>query len=71
MLQSYLRSHQLVGSTIEALEQGIRKDSDWWYVPARSDHQLPKTYRYYEELTSIENELRENEKIDVLLVPSS
>ena len=60
-----------MGSTIEALEQGIRKGGDWWYVPVRPDHQLHKAYRYYEELTSIENELRENEKIDVLLIPSS
>jgi len=40
-------------------------------VPVRPNHQLPKTYRYYEELTDIENELREKEQVDVLLVPSA
>lgn len=71
LVRSYLQSHQPAGNTIEVLEQDIRKDGDWWYVPVRPDHQLPKTYSYYEELTNIENELRENEQGDVLLVPST
>ncbi len=71
LVRNYLLDHQPVGGTIEVLEQDIRKDGEWWYVPVRPDHQLPKTYRYYEELTDIENQLRENEQIDVLLVPSA
>ena len=71
LVRSYLQSHQPAGNTIEVLEQDIRKDGDWWYVPVRPDHQLPKTSSYYEELTNIENELRENEQGDVLLVPST
>ncbi len=71
LVRSYLQSRQPPGSAIEVLEQDIRKDGDWWYVPVRPNHQLPKTYRYYEELTDIENQLRENEQVDVLLVPSA
>lgn len=71
LVRSYLQSHQPTGNTIEVLEQDIRKDGDWWYVPVRPSQQLPKTYRYYEELTNIENEMREKEQVDVLLVPSA
>ncbi len=71
LVRSCLQSHQPAGNTIEVLEQDIRKDGDWWYVPVRPNHQLPKTYRYYEELTNTENELREKEQVDVLLVPSA
>ena len=71
LVRRYLRDHQPPGSAIEILEQDIRRDGNWWYVPARPAHQLPKTYRYYEELTNIENGLREKEPVDVLLVPSA
>ncbi len=71
LVRSYLQSHQPMGNSIEVLEQDIRRDGDWWYVPVRPSQQLPKTYRYYEELTNIENELREKEQVDVLLVPSA
>ncbi len=71
LVRRYLQDHQPAGNIIEVLEQDIRKDGDWWYVPVRPEHQLPKTYRYYEELTAIENELREKEQVDILLVPSA
>ena len=71
LVRSYPQSHQPAGNTIEVLKKDIRKDSDWWYVLVSRDHQLPKTYRCYEELTNIENEMRKKEQVDVLLVPSA
>jgi hypothetical protein len=55
---------------LEVLDAPIRREGDWWYVPVRPNRPFPKTYQYYEELTDIEEELRENEQLDVFLVPA-
>jgi hypothetical protein len=71
LVQRYLNVHDLSEAPIEVLPQSVRQDGDWWYVPVRPVHQLPKSYRYYEELTEIEAELKDRENIDVLLVPAA
>jgi hypothetical protein len=70
LVRRYLQDHQPAGIALEVLEPSVHKDGDWWYVPVRPCQQLPKTYQYYEELTDIEDELKDKEHIDVLLVPA-
>lgn len=71
LVRQYLQKHPLDNLQIEILTESISRDGNWWYVPVRPDHALPKTYRYYEELTEVESELKQNENVDVLLVPAS
>jgi hypothetical protein len=71
LIREYLDHHRSNGVTIEILERAVRHDGDWWYVPVRPSGQVPKTYRYYEELTDVETELKDKEHIDVLLVPAA
>lgn len=70
LVKQYLQNHQYDNIKIEVVEGPIRKESTWWYVPVRPNHTETRTYRYYEELTVVEDELRENENLDVLLVPA-
>lgn len=67
----YLKSHPFDGLTVEIVEQAVREDGDWWYVPVRPSSQGSITYHYYGVLTDIEGELKQNDHLDVLLVPSA
>ena len=55
---------------IELVEEAVRQEEGWWYVPVRTEQEIKKRYRYYEELTDIETEMKQKEHVDVLLVPS-
>jgi hypothetical protein len=57
--------------TIEIVERLVRNDEGWWYVPIRPTARYPITYVYYGVLTDIEGEIKANEHLDVLLVPSA
>ena len=65
----YLQPHQSDKMATEIVEKAVRMDGDWWYVPIRSTSQEPITYNYFGVLTDIEGELKENDHLDVLLVP--
>lgn len=58
------------GFSIEVMENKAREDGGWWYIPVRTPGDEPRTYEYYTVLTDIEEHLRDNEKVDVLLVPA-
>lgn len=65
-----LRKHQPPGTAVEVLEDEVRRERRWWYVPVRSDAEFPKTYQYYEFLADVEGELQDDQGLDVLLVPA-
>jgi hypothetical protein len=66
-----LHKHQPSGTTMEVLEDEVRRKGDWWYVPVRPDVEFPKTYQYYEFLADVEGELQDDQGLDVLLVPAA
>ncbi len=70
LVKQYLQNHEYDNVKIEVADGRIHKESTWWYVPVRSNQPEMRTYRYYDELTVVEDELRENENLDVLLVPA-
>ncbi len=70
-VKRHLAERQLEGITISIIEQGVRNDQNWWYVPVRADREPRKTYEYYEALAEIEDDLKSKEKLDVLLVPAA
>lgn len=71
LVRRYAEAEEPQDLRIEVLDAGVRPDGDgWWYVPVRTLPDLPKRYRYYEKLADIEEHLREQEKVDVLLVPA-
>jgi hypothetical protein len=72
LVRQYLndRFNDRFGS-IEVLDRGIRQEDHLWHVPIRLNDQTKKTYQYYGDLTELEDELRENEHLEVLLVPAA
>ena len=61
------------GLTFEIIDDGVRQDSDWWYVPviaSRNGKDIPRelTINIY---ANIEIELEENKDLTVLFVPAA
>jgi hypothetical protein len=61
------------GLTFEIIDDGVRQDSDWWYVPviaSRNGKDVPRelTINIY---ANIETELEENNDLTVLFVPAA
>lgn len=61
------------GLTFEIIDDGVRQDSDWWYVPviaSRNGKDVPRelTINIY---ANIETELEENKDLTVLFVPAA
>ncbi len=56
---------------IEVPGAGVRPGGGGWYVPVRAPVHPPKRYPYYEKPADIEEHLRANENLDVLLVPAA
>ena len=70
LVRRYAEAEEPQELRIEVLEAGVRPDGDGWYVPVRALVDLPKRYPYYEKLADIEEHLRQDENLDVLLVPA-
>ena len=69
-VRELLRANPPKGFSIEVVEGSAREDGGWWYIPVRTGENEPRTYEYYTVLTDIEEHLRRNENLDVLLVPA-
>lgn len=69
-VRRYIKDCHPGGLTLEVVEQGIRKEEYWWYVPVRPNVEPVKRYEYYEALADVEEALDENENLTVFLVPT-
>ena len=56
---------------IEILDEGVRSENEWWYVPVKRKSDLPKTYEYYDLLATLEERLDEEKNLNVLFVPTA
>ncbi|NCO43867.1 MAG: hypothetical protein COY42_12480 [Armatimonadetes bacterium CG_4_10_14_0_8_um_filter_66_14] len=65
-----LKQHQHNQWVIDVLEEGVRRDGSWWYVPVcpNTDH---RSSCYYDILSDVEGELQDKRGLDVLLIPAS
>ncbi len=70
-VRKYIKDCHPSGLTLEVVEEGIRKEKYWWYVPVQSSKEPPKLFEYYEALAEVECELEDNENLTVFLVPTS
>jgi len=69
-VRMYIKDCHPGGASLEVIEQGIRKEEYWWYVPVRPSVEPVKRYEYYEALADVEEALEENENLTVFLVPT-
>lgn len=65
----YLKDCHPEGINLEVIEQGVRREDFWWYVPVRPSLEPDKRSAYYEALAEVEGELEEKEKLTVFLAP--
>ena len=69
LVREYLRPHQPRDYQLEVIEEGSRKDDDWWYVLVRPNREDVRPYDYYSRLAEAEVTLRDEKGLNVLLVP--
>ena len=59
----------------EIQEDRMRRDQDeegdFWYLAVQLRNEPPRRYEYYDELTAVENQLKEKEHLSVLLIPTN
>ena len=66
----YLDRHRPEGVPIEVVDRGVHEDHGFWYVPVRMTEELRRRWHYYDELADAEIEIKDNEHLDVLFVPT-
>ena len=70
MAQRHLENYKPSGVSIEVVTENIRDDAGFWYIPVRLMGELPRRYRYYEDLAGAEEEILNEESLNVLFVPT-
>lgn len=55
---------------VSVVEDAIRREDDWWYVPVTPDRAGVRAHEYAEFLTEVENDLRDRVGLKVLLIPT-
>ena len=58
------------GLSLHVVQDGVRLDNSWWYVPVWSAGPTLRTHVYHAVLADIEQEIAESEGLNVLLIPT-
>ncbi|HEY8746413.1 MAG TPA: hypothetical protein VIM11_00455 [Tepidisphaeraceae bacterium] len=69
LVRRYLQPHQPNDYRLDVLVDGIKKDDDWWYVLVRPSRDDVPPYDYYSRLAEAEVSMRDEEDLNILLVP--
>lgn len=70
-VRKHIARYRPGGASLEVVDAGVRKKPYWWEVPIRPSREPKKLYQYYEALADIEDEVEEQEKVRVFLVPTN
>ncbi len=70
-VQPHLSRNPIQGVVLEIVEDKMRREEDWFYVPVRLNTEKPRTFEYYDMLVEIEDEIAQQERLRVMLVPAS
>lgn len=70
LVVKYLEPHQPLDFRLEVVSKGMYRDDDWYYVVVIPSREDAHSYEYYGRLAEAEQELQENEKENILLVPA-
>ena len=68
MVQQYLADRRLGDIYFMVNEERIRNGDNWWRVPVRPSRLPEKLFTFYELLAEVEEEIREKENINILLM---
>ena len=70
LVEEYMEVEEPVNIKVEVLHNQVRPDGDFWYIPVRTDYNLPKRFPYYEKLADVAIRLHDEDHINVMLVPA-
>lgn len=70
-LHPYLQRYPIYDTVVEIVEGAAHQEEGWWYIPVRLNTKVAHTYQYYDMLTDIEDEIKEQEHLKVLFVPAN
>lgn len=54
---------------LNVVEDEMRKDGDWWFVPVRPAVKPQRPFQFYEVLADLDEALEQEDHLDVILVP--
>ena len=58
------------GTRLSVIEDGVRRDGDWWVVPVRPEgERVPPPDFLYPRYATVEADLADEHDLDVLIVP--
>jgi len=69
LARRYLEPRQPRDYGLEVVPEGIRQEDDWWYVLEKPSRQDIRSYDDYDRLAEAEVSLRDEQNVNVLLVP--
>lgn len=72
LVKKYVAKHQPIHFKLVVSEdpQTTRQEENWWYVVVLPIPANVRSHEYAEQLSDIEEEIREKENLNVLLVPT-
>ena len=56
---------------VDILEEGVRQEDDWWYIPVCPRGETARSIHYYDLLAEVEGDLQDEMGLNILLIPSS
>ena len=71
IVRDHLGKHKVRNTSIDVVEEGVRREGRSWLVPVRPQRQLLRRCDYYEALIAVEDEVKAQAHLNVLLVPSA
>ncbi len=69
-VRPHLQNNPIQGVILEIMEDRIRREDNWFYVPICLNTEEPRTFEYYAMLVEIEDEIAQQERLRVMLVPA-
>ena len=69
-VQPHLQNNPISGVVLEIAEDLIHREDNWFYVPVRLNTKEPRTFEYYDMLVEIEDEIAQQERLRIMLVPA-
>ncbi len=71
VVRRHLAGGTFAGLGMSVLDDGVRQDGDWWYVPVTPSDSFTRTDQYYAVLGDLEQEIEDQDGLNILLVPTA
>ena len=69
-VQGCLKRYKSKKWPLEMLEEGIRREDGWWFVPVRPGQKRERGFEYYDLVARIEEELQDEKDLNIALMPA-